>query len=199
MGLKLEHKEGDTSLSPEELDQLIPKHITNRRQLDEVEQNNIEDAFEWLLSRKVRQAEKLLSREFMDRLHSRMLGKVWQWAGKIRTRETNIGVLPYQIETNCRQLLDDTIYWIDNDAYEPINLAMRFHHRLVQIHRYPNGNGRHSRIMADLILENLFDLPPLKWAGKDFIQPNEFRAQYIHALILADGGDYRALYDCVVR
>jgi len=199
MGIEIEPKKGDTLLSPEELDQLIPKHITNRNQLDEVEQDNIEDAYEWLLSKKNGSSSKLLSRDFMNNLHSKMLGKVWQWAGKIRTRETIIGVFPYQIETRSQQLLDDAIYWVEKTNDDPIEVALRFHHRLVQIHCYPNGNGRHSRIMADLILEWLYEQPALIWAGEDLINTNEFRDQYIAALKLADQGDYRELYNCVKK
>lgn len=199
MGLELEPKKGDTLLTPEELDQLIPKHITNRNQLDEVEQDNIEDAYEWLLSKKNGSSSMLLSRDFINNLHSKMLGKVWQWAGKIRTRETNVGVFPNQIETRSQQLLDDTIYWVEKTNDDPIEVALRFHHRLVQIHCYPNGNGRHSRIMADLILEWLYEQPALIWAGEDLINTNEFRDQYIAALKLADQGDYRELYNCVKK
>jgi Fic-DOC domain mobile mystery protein B len=199
MGLKLEHKEGDTLLSPEELDQIIAIHITNREQLDEVEQNNIEDAFEWLLSKKFKGATVLLSRKFQDELHKRMLGKVWKWAGKIRSIETNIGVVPYEIETNRQHLIDDTLFWIQKSTYEPLEIAMRFHHRLVQIHCYHNGNGRHSRIMADLILDKIFNLPAIIWKGENFINSNDFRDQYISALKLADQGDYKQLFACIKR
>ena len=199
MGLKLEPKEGDTLLSPEELDELIPKHITNRQQLDEVEQNNIEDAFQWLLSRKVDTIEQLISPEFQDELHKKMLGKVWKWAGKIRSREANIGVNPLKIEILRKQLIDDLMFWYENKTFDPIEIAIRFHHRLVQIHCYPNGNGRHTRIMADLILEKIFNSAPIKWKGNDFININEFRTKYIAALKEADEGNYESLLECVEK
>ena len=199
MGLKLEPKEGDTLLLPEELDDLIPKLITNRNQLDEVEQNNIEDAFQWLLSKKVDTIEQLISSEFQNELHKRMLGQVWKWAGKIRTRNTNIGVNHLQIEISRKQLYDDMKYWIKNETFNPIEIALRFHHRLVKIHCYPNGNGRHSRIMADLILEKVFKSAPLKWKGDDFVNINKFRTKYITALKEADNGNYVLLLECVKK
>ncbi len=199
MGLKLEPKEGDTLLSPEELDELIPKYITNRQQLDEVEQNNIEDAFQWLLSKKVDTIEQLISPEFQDELHKKMLGKVWKWAGKIRSREANIGVNPLKIEILRKQLIDDLIFWHKNKTFDPIEIAIRFHHRLVQIHCYPNGNGRHTRIMADLILEKIFNSAPINWKGDDFVNINEFRTKYIAALKDADNGNYESLLDCVEK
>ena len=199
MGLKLEPEENDTLLSPEELDELIPKYITNRHQLDEVEQNNIEDAFQWLLSKKVDTMEQLISPEFQDELHKKMLGKVWKWAGKIRSREANIGVNPLKIETLRKQLIDDLIFWYKNKTFDPIEIAIRFHHRLVQIHCYPNGNGRHTRIMADLILEKIFNSAPINWKGNDFVNINEFRTKYIAALKEADNGNYESLLECIEK
>ena len=199
MGLELEPKEGDTLLSPEELDDLIPKHITNRNQLDEVEQNNIEDAFQWLLSKKVDSIEHLISTDFQNELHKKMLGKVWKWAGKIRSRKTNIGVNHLQIEISRKQLYDDAIFWFQNETFDPIELALRFHHRLVKIHCYPNGNGRHSRIIADLMLEKVFKAAPLNWKGNDFVNINKFRTKYIAALKEADKGNYVPLLECVER
>lgn len=197
MGLDLVPKEGDTVLSEEELEELIPNHVTNRKQLDEVEQNNIESAFEWLMTKKISSVDQLLSKQFQDELHKRMLGKVWLWTGKTRKKETNIGVDPTKIEVERKQLIDDTKYWIENKTFAPKEIAPQFHHRLVKIHCYPNGNGRHSRIMADLILERIFNLPGLKWLGQNFITKNQFRDKYIAALKAADLGNYKNLYGCI--
>lgn len=199
MGLGKETDNGGTLLTEEELEQLIPKYVTNKKQLDEVEQNNIENAFEWLLSKKTNSVDQLLSKQFQDELHRRMLSKVWLWAGKVRKKETNIGVDPSQIEVQRRHLIDDTKFWIENKTMDPIEMALQFHHRLVKIHCYPNGNGRHSRIMADLILERIFNLPRLKWGGQNFITQNDFREKYIAALKKADQGDYKALFKCVIE
>lgn len=201
MGLKLEPKEGDPLLSPEELEMLIPSHITTRKQLDEVEQDNIEDAIAWLISIRTLSAEKIFSHEFQDQLHLKMLEKVWKWAGKHRTRETNIGIFhtPAMIEVERRKLNDDALFWCQNNTWPSVELAIRFHHRLVQIHCYPNGNGRHSRIIADIIMERLYELQPLNWKAADLINQNEGRKEYINALKSADQGDYAPLLNCVER
>jgi Fic-DOC domain mobile mystery protein B len=197
MGLKLEPKEGDTLLSPEELDQIIPKYITNRRQLDEVEQDNIEDAIVWVFKQRTIKPEKVFTREFQDNFHKKMLGKVWKWAGQKRTRETNIGAPPFQIEVKRKMLNDDALFWVQNNTWPPVELAIRFHHRLVQIHCYPNGNGRHSRIMADIILTKLYKLPAINWLGGDLVNESETRKSYIEAMKVADKGDYSPLFKCI--
>lgn len=112
MGLNLEPKEGDTELSQEELDLIIPKHITTRKQLDELEQNNIEEAFQWLLSLKTIEATKLFTIEFQDLLHKKMFGSVWKWAGGQRKAETNIGVKPNQIAVERKKLNQDALFWL---------------------------------------------------------------------------------------
>lgn len=197
MGLKLEPKKGDTVLAPEELDMLIPQHVTNRTQLDEVEQANFEEGLLWLKTQKNITAEKLFSKDFQDKLHVEMFGQVWEWAGQTRTRETNIGVMPYQIEIDRKQLNDDAIHWCETEVMTPKQLAIRFHHQLVQIHCYPNGNGRHGRIMADLIVEKLYELNKLEWITKDLIHESEARGVYIDAMKLADNHDYKPLFSLI--
>lgn len=197
MGLKLEPKEGDTELSPEELDLLIPNHITTRKQLDEVEQNNIEEAIQWLFTLKTIEVPKLFSIEFQDSLHKKMLGSVWKWAGEQRAKETNIGVKPQQIRIERKKLNEDAMVWLKNENWNPIETALRFHHRLVQIHCYPNGNGRHSRIVADTILEKIYGNEPIVWTYSDLVNENEGRRAYISALKAADKNDYSLLLQCV--
>lgn len=198
MGLDLEPKEGDTVLSPEELDMLIPKHVTTRTQLDEVEQANVEEGLVWLLSQRNITTEKLFSKDFQDKLHVKMFGQVWEWAGKTRTRETNIGVLPYQIEIERKKLNDDAIFWCKTSkGMTPKQIAITFHHKLIQIHCYPNGNGRHGRIMADLIVERLYELNKLEWITKDILHIGEARNTYIAAMKSADKNDYKPLFSLI--
>ena len=199
MGLKFELKEGDTELSQEELDFIIPKHITTRKQLDEVEQNNIEEAFQWLLSLKSIEPTKLFSVEFQDLLHVKMLGNVWKWAGSQRMKETNIGVKPSQIAVERKKLNEDALFWLNNETWNPTEIALRFHHRLVQIHCYPNGNGRHSRIVADTILERIYNKDPLSWIYSDLLNDDNGRREYISALKAADKGDYSLLLKSVAE
>ncbi len=197
MGLKLDTKSGDTHLTPDELDKLIPQHITTRRELDELEQNNIEDAVEWILRTRILNAEKIFSREFQNSLHKKMFNKVWRWAGTIRSLETNLGVRPFEIEIQSNMLNDDAQFWFKNKTFSPLELALRFHHRLVFIHCYPNGNGRHARLMADIILEKLFQLNPISWKGENYIDENIEREFYIKALKQADLGDVSWLFNCI--
>lgn len=175
------------------MDLLIPRHITTRNQLDEVEQNNIEEAYLWLRSMKSIQPEKLFSVAFQDILHKKMFGNVWKWAGKQRTRETNIGVIPGLIAIERKKLNEDALYWIEHTTWRPVETALRFHHRLVQIHCYPNGNGRHARIVADIILEKIYKVNPLPWVYSNLLQPHNERNDYISALKAADKGDYSLL------
>ena len=143
--------DGSTPLTEEELDQLIPSYITLRYELNEAEQANILEAEEWTFLRK----RDVLSEQFLDNLHKRMFGRVWRWAGEHRQSNKNLGIDAYRIPTELRQLLEDCRYWIDNITYEPDEIAVRFHHRLVWIHPYPNGNGRHARLATDSFLGSL--------------------------------------------
>jgi Fic-DOC domain mobile mystery protein B len=183
--------DGATQLEPDERDGLRLKHITTRSELNEVEQANISIAIEWLdRSRN----HDILSEQWLRNLHTKMFGEVWSWSGRFRTSEKNISVSPYEIGPKLRELLDDTKYWIQNNTYTPLEIAARFHHRLVQIHLFPNGNGRHARIAADELLSRVLNHSPINWDGDgDLNKENERRNSYISALRNADSSDYEAL------
>ena len=149
MGLILTYQEGQTPLDPEQINGLKIKTISTQQQLNEFEQTNINEALKWLNSK--RKIKDVLSEEFMIQLHKRMLGMVWKWAGQLRRTETNIGIDWTRISMELRLLVDDANFWVEHQTYLPEEIAIRFKHRLVSIHCFPNGNGRHSRIMADLI------------------------------------------------
>ncbi len=140
-----------TELTEEELEGLIPSYITLRSELNGAEQANILEAEEWAFARN----RDVLGEKFLNNLHKRMFDNVWRWAGQYRTIGKNIGIDAYRLPTELRQLLDDCRYWIENNTYEPDEIAARFHHRLVSIHLYPNGNGRHARLAADLLLKSM--------------------------------------------
>jgi len=156
MGLEFEYEEGQTPLNEDEKEGLIIKTITTQGELDEHEQRNIEKAIEWTIHRKF-QTKRILSEKFIKELHKKMFSETWKWAGDFRQSEKNIGVTWITIPLELRALLDDTKYWIENSTYPPDELAIRFKHRLVNIHCFPNGNGRHSRIMADIIINSIFN------------------------------------------
>lgn len=184
--------DGSTPLDPDEMEGLLHKHVTTRGELDQLEQANIVEGMNWLKKQK---RPDVLTEGFACELHKRLFGKVWKWAGSFRRTEKNIGIDPVQIAIQLRQLLDDARFWIENGTYPPKELAARFHHKLVYIHLFPNGNGRHARIMADALLTKLMDEPAIDWAGGYRLESmNERRDQYIAALRDADGHDFDALF-----
>ena len=184
--------DGGTELAEEEREGLIPSYITLRSELNEAEQANILEAEEWALARK----RDLLEEKFLNNLHKRMYGNVWRWAGRYRTSGKNIGVDAYRIPAELRQLLDDCRYWIENGIYEPDEIALRFHHRIVSIHCYPNGNGRHARLAADLLLKSMGH-ERFSWGGKNLVDVGETRERYIAALQAADEHDIGPLLEFV--
>ncbi len=178
-----------TPLTAEEKDGLKLEWITLRSELNEAEAQNIAQAQVWLLSNK---NKDVCSDVFLRDLHKKMFGEVWNWAGSYRTSERNIGVAPYQISVKLMQLFDDVKFWIDNKTYSNREIAVRLHHKLVQIHPFPNGNGRVSRLMADLLLEKLEE-KKLCWGNTNLVNISEVRNNYIAALRKADAGDYTDL------
>lgn len=187
----MDNPEGATTLDPNEMAGLLHAHVSTRGELDQLEQANITEGLRWLNKQK---APTVLTEGFVCVLHKRLFSKVWQWAGSFRKTEKNIGVDPIQIAIQLRQLLDDTQYWIENETYSPKEIGARFHHRLVYIHPFPNGNGRHARIMADAILTKLIGHSPIDWRGGYSLETmNARRRQYITALRSADAHDYALL------
>lgn len=188
----LEQDDASTPLTPEERADLIPSYITLRRELNEAEQANILDGEDWAFSRK----RDVLSETFLCKLHKQMFGQVWKWAGKFRNSERNIGVTPYMVRIELTQLLDDVRYWIENKTFESDEIAYRFHHKLVWIHPFPNGNGRHSRMATDLLLKSL-GRARFTWGSDNLVDANLTRKQYVTALRAADNHDYDLLRDFV--
>lgn len=187
MGLDFQYIDAQTPLSEEEKEDLLVKSITTREELDELEQLNVEKAVEWTLNIKFVK-EKILSEEFIKTVHKKMFGDVWKWAGTFRKSEKNIGVDWIKIGVELRILLDDTKFWIENKTYHPDEIAVRFKHRLVNIHCFPNGNGRHSRIMADIIIESVFGREVFTWNNSSLVKPDNARKEYIDSIRKADNG-----------
>ena len=185
----LEPDDAATPLTPEEMRDLIPAHIAYRSELNEAEQENIARAQEWALGPRWRD---LLSEKFAKALHRRMLGDVWRWAGRFRTSQRNMGIDYWLIPTELRKLLDDTKAWIEFKTYPADEIAVRFHHRLVLIHPFPNGNGRHARFMADLLIMRLGG-ERFSWGRESLRDPGVARQQYIAALRAADNHDIAPL------
>jgi Fic-DOC domain mobile mystery protein B len=192
MGLNLTYDDGQTPLDEDEKESLLIKSISTRGELDEFEQQNIEDAIQWSLTRKFK-PEQILSEYFIKDLHKKMYGRVWRWASEYRKTNKNIGVDKLEISIAIRSLIDDAKYWLEHNIYEPDEFAIRFKHRLVSIHCFPNGNGRHSRIIADIIIENIYNQPVFSWGGASLSEEKDIRAQYLKAIRNADKSDFDLL------
>jgi len=187
MGLELNYIEGQTPIDENEKQGLRISSITTREELDEFEQLIIEKAVEWTMRRKFSQ-EIILSEQFVKELHLRMYDDVWKWAGKFRTTNKNIGVDWQLISVSLKQLLDDCKFWIENKTYSEDEIAVRFSHGIVSIHCFPNGNGRHSRLIADVITSHIFNMPVFSWGSSNLVRQGDARKQYIDAIHAADQG-----------
>jgi len=194
MGLNIDYIYGQTPLTEEELEGLLIKTISTRGELDEFEQQNIETAIEWSLKQKYGFG-KVLSTDFITDVHRRMYNRVWKWAGSFRDSNKNIGVDKFLIPQGLKLLLDDCAYWIETSTFPNDEIAIRFKHRLVQIHPFPNGNGRHSRLCADILVSHSFGLPVFTWGRFSLTAPGEQRQRYLDALHVADAGDIEPLID----
>lgn len=192
MGLEINYIDGQTPLSEEEIEGLKIPSITTRQELDEFEQLNIEKAIQWTIGKKIKH-EELFSEKFIMDLHKRMYGEVWKWAGTFRNSEKNLGVKSFLIPVSLKQLLGDALFWYENKTFPPDEMAIRFKHQLVSIHCFPNGNGRHSRLMADLIMEKIYNEPILNWGNSDLIKATDKRKAYIAAIKKADNHDIQSL------
>ena len=188
MGLNIEYIYGQTPLDEEEKNELLIESITTRGELNEFEQMNIVQAIEWTLFRKF-DRDYILSEHFVKELHMKMFGEVWAWAGKFRKTNKNIGVDKTQISVSLRQLLENAKYWIANNAFDDDEIAVRICHEIVRIHCFPNGNGRHSRIIADVVITHIFNKPLFSWGQSDLTEHTEARKLYISAIKEADNGN----------
>jgi Fic-DOC domain mobile mystery protein B len=194
MGIKFEYDEGQTPLDEEEKDGLLVSTITTHEELNEFEQLNIQKAIEWTIARKFK-AEQILTESFIKELHKKMFGDIWAWAGKFRNTNKNIGVNHFQVSVDLRNLLDDVKFWIDNDTYSSDEIAIRFKHRIVSIHCFANGNGRHSRLLADVVIEHIFREAVYSWGGANLANAGNSRKRYLTSLRTADKGNFKQLIE----
>jgi Fic-DOC domain mobile mystery protein B len=177
--------DGHTALTDEEREGLLLSYVSTRAELNDAEQRNIAAA---LVRRRPPNIQRLLDDQYLRELHAAMFGDVWTWAGRYRLRETNIGVDPLHIPEQVRNLVDDAQAWVEHASLEPDELAVRFHHRLVTIHPFPNGNGRHSRVVADYLVRALGQ-PVFSWGAEHETTTAALRATYLAALRAADAGE----------
>jgi len=181
---------GATPLDPDEAEGLLPDHISTRGELNAWEQLNIVKGTEWIRNKVA--VQDILTQDTVRELHRRMFSETWTWAGRFRRSLKNIGVAPEAISERLYNLLADVAYWIEHQTYSVDEIGCRFHHRLVAIHPFPNGNGRHARIITDALLKALGGVP-FSWGSGSIDNPGIVRERYIRSLRDADGQGYSAL------
>jgi Fic-DOC domain mobile mystery protein B len=175
---------GKTQLSPEEQAELIP-NLATKEELNEWERQNILEAHAWAFKAKSSRSKGPPTELYLRELHRRMFDQTWKWAGRYRVTEKNIGVPFYQIPESLAALLGDALYWLEHRTFAPDELAVRFHHRLVFIHPFANGNGRHARLVADALAQRQ-GRPVFSWGSAELAREGDFRHTYIDALQAAD-------------
>ena len=190
--MQFKYPPGATPLSPDELLMLKPPHITTQGELNEWEQANILQAQSWLQNYN----GSILTESFLLNLHEKMFNETWKWAGQYRKSNKNIGGEWIEVPIKLKLLLDDTTFQLKNNSYESAELAARFHHRLVAIHLFPNGNGRHARLACDQLLRSEGHTC-FTWGRTNLTNPSETRQQYVSALRAADSHDIQPLLDFV--
>ena len=194
--MQFTYPKGATPIDEEQLEGLIPDHITLQQELNDWEAQNIAEAKTTLYLQQNKVAN-ILTVKFARDLHKKMFDRTWRWAGKFRTRQTNIGVEAYKITIELAQALGDAIFWIDNETYSFDEIGVRFHHKLVWIHPFPNGNGRFGRLYTDLLMKRN-DCPPFSWGTKNLISASQERTRYLQSLYDADNyHDYASLLNFV--
>lgn len=193
MGLNLSYEYGQTPLDENECEGLLPDTVSTQYELNEHEQLNIESAMGWSLGVKL-SADEICTEAFVKALHKKMFGEVWRWAGQFRQSEKNLGIRHHHIATALKQLNDNCLHWIGHHAYSEDEIALRYKHGIVSIHCFSNGNGRHARLMGDLIRQKVFGKTPFSWgAGHTMQGTAKQRERYLHALKEADIGDFSKL------
>jgi Fic-DOC domain mobile mystery protein B len=192
MGLDLDYPDGQTPLDEDEKEGLLITTITTRGELDEFEQLGVEKAIEWTMRRKLG-LQQILTEDFAKELHKRMFGDIWKWAGQFRTSNKDLGVDKNQIRTEVKKLFDDCRYWIARKVFAEDEIAVRFSHRIVTIHPFSNGNGRHSRLIADILVSHGFGRPHFSWGSINLTAQGAARSAYLKALREADDNDYQSL------
>lgn len=175
---------GNTLLDPDDLAQLIPS-LATKQELNEWERKNILEATEWALNPRVLRRRDPLVEPYIRELHKRMFDQTWKWAGKYRRSDKNLGVPFHQILNHLALVLADAQFWMEQKTFDVDEIAIRFHHRLVSIHPFPNGNGRHARLLADVIVAKE-GREPFSWGSKELIAVGPARAEYIRCLKAAD-------------
>ena len=192
MNYKPEYPPGSTPLDPDELGGLITKYINTQGELNILEQDNILSGKNWALKYK----KEILDESFIRNLHKKMYEDVWKWAGAYRRSEKSIGIDASQIAIQLHSLIKDTQTWVEFSSYPWSEILARFHHRLVFIHPFANGNGRYARLHTELLARQ-YDQEIPTWGAQSFHgdlnENSNIRSKYITALKSADQKDIQPL------
>jgi len=189
--MTFEHTPGQTPIAASELEGLIPA-ISVQAELNEWEETNIIEGRQWAFESRASLRLDPLTSGYLKKLHQHMFNHTWKWAGKFRLTEKNIGVAFHKIPVELQNLLDDARYWIEHNTFSKDEIAVRFHYRLVSIHLFADGNGRHARLVADVLAARA-GRPPFSWGSTDLAGAGPAHKRYLAALAAADLGDYEPL------
>jgi Fic-DOC domain mobile mystery protein B len=186
--LNQKYSDGNTPIRPDEAEQLVPS-ISTIGELNEYEALNILQARKWAFDSRTMRSTDPLEEPYVRELHHRMFDNVWKWAGNYRQTERNVGCDPNEIVQRIPQLLANTRYWLENKTFSTDEALLRFHHQLTTIHPFANGNGRHARMLADVVAVK-YDSAEFTWgAGKDPVAQGSARTRYLAALRTLDANE----------
>lgn len=187
----VENADGQTPLDPDEARGLKLSFVTTLGDLNVAEGNNIANGMIWAEGQ-IKGGTAVATEDFLSKLHTKLFGQVWDWAGSYRRTERNIGIDPLQIRVAVHHLFQDVGAWQEFNTYPLDEQAARLHHRLTWIHPFPNGNGRTSRAMADLFLASR-GAQPFSWGANTGLAPHKIRTRYLEAVRAADTHDLAPL------
>jgi Fic-DOC domain mobile mystery protein B len=181
---------GETPI--DDISGLKPKGLTTRAQLNAVEARNMRKAVVRYLVIKPSRRQAPFTLEWCYKLHRQMFGEVWRWAGQKRTTELNIGVPFHRIDVDLKNLMADLAFWREKGEMDPIEQVARLHHRAVFIHPFLNGNGRWSRLLANIFQKQSTDKLTI-WPEETVGNASVIREEYLAAVRSGDKGDYNPL------
>jgi Fic-DOC domain mobile mystery protein B len=186
--LTLNQVPGNTPIDQDDIAHLIP-NISTQRELNQFEQTNITEANEWAFNPRVLKHREPLTEPYVRELHKRMFRHTWRWAGIYRQKDLlPVGVSHLEIRDQIPALLGNARYWIDNQTFDVDQIAIRVHHRIVWIHPFRNGNGRHARLLADVIAAKN-GREQFTWGSITLAAAGPARTEYIRCLQVADANN----------
>ena len=193
--MEIAYSDGATPLDPDEIEGLKIKSVATRLELDRYEQENILEAMDWIERGRT---GDILTEQFVRKLHLKMFGNVWRWAGTYRTSGKNIGVPVGMIHEELAKLLGDAHFWVEQRSMPDDLIGATFHYRFEYIHPFPNGNGRHGRLMTDLLMQRKLGAERFSWGGGNVSRDDTIRSRYLEAIRAIDtSSDFGPLIEFV--